>query len=129
MVETEKSVCETYGRKEHDNKNNNEHEEFSDDEEKEEEQECYKMSNRKKSSDSVRSNKNHKCKEKESYEEEGDCASAQLIKKLNGDVEKVCVMFENLQKDSVCTEVRHKTLVENLKDELCRVMHENKDED
>ena len=126
---SKKHVCETRGRKEHNNKNNNRHEEFSDEEEKEEEQEYCKRSNEKKSSDSVMRNKKYKCKENKSYEDEGDYASVQLIKKLKGDVEKACAMCENLQKDSIYTEVRHETLLENLKDELFRVMHDNEDED
>ena len=73
-------------------------------------------------------NKKHECKEKESYEDEGDCESVKLIKKLKGDVEKACMMYENLQKDSINTEVRCEMLVENMKDELCRVIHDNEDE-
>ena len=70
----------------------------------------------------------HECKENESYEDEGNYESFQLIKKLQGDVEKVCAMCENLQKDSVCTKVRHEALVESLKEELCRAMHNCEDE-
>ena len=94
-------------------------------EKKEEEQECYKISNEKKSNDIVMRNEKHECKENDSYEDVGNHENVQLIKKIKGNVEKACVVHEHLQKDSVCTEVRYKILVENLKEELFRVMHDN----
>ena len=67
-----KYVYETYGMKEHKNKNNNEHEEFSDDEEKEEDEECHKMLNDKKWSNVVMNNKKSKCKAIGCNVDEGD---------------------------------------------------------
>ena len=37
-------------------------------------------------------------------------------------------MHEKLKEDSICTEVVHEMLVNNLKDELCRAMHDSPDE-
>ena len=37
-------------------------------------------------------------------------------------------MYEKLQEDSAYTEVTHETLVDNLKDELCRVTCNSQDE-
>ena len=63
-------------------------------------------------------------------EDEGDygkegkevaCVSSQLVTDLKGNINRACVMCEKLQEDSSHTEVMHETLVENLKDELCRV--------
>ena len=125
---SKKHVHETHGRKAHDNKNNKKYEELSDEEEKEEEQDHHKISNEKESSDGVMHDKNHKCKENEKHECEGNNESFQLIKKLKGDVDKACAMHKNLQKDSVCREVRYKILVENMKEELYRVMHNCGDE-
>ena len=125
---SKKCVYETCGRKAHENKNNNKYEKFSDEEEKEEEQECHKMSNEKERSDGPMLNENHKCEENEKHECEGDDESFQLIKKLKSDVEKTCAMCENLQKDSVCKEVRNETLVDSLKEELCIVMCNCEDE-
>ena len=45
-------------------------------------------------------NEKQKHEENKSYEDEGDHASVQFIKKLKGDVEKECTMYENLQKYS-----------------------------
>ena len=45
-----------------------------------------------------------------------------------GDVEKACVVYEKLKEDSVYTKVMYEMLVDNLKDELFRVMHNCKDD-
>ena len=80
---------------------------------------------------------NKNCKAIECYEDEGDydkeckevaCATSQLFKDLQGDVERACAMHEKLQKDSVHTEVVHEVLVKNLDDELCRVTHNSQEE-
>ena len=80
---------------------------------------------------------NKNCKSIECYEDEGDyekefkevaCATIQLVKDSQGDVERACVMYEKLQEDSVCAEVTQDFLVQNLKDELCRVTCNSQDE-
>ena len=90
-----KRVCETHGRKAHDDENNNDHEALSDKERKEEELEHCKTSNEKESSDGAIQNKNHKCKENESFK---------LIKKLKGDVEKAGMAHGMLERKSVYVE-------------------------
>ena len=131
-----KDVHETCGRKDNKNKNNNEHEELSDDEKEEDEEHCNVL-NDKKSSNVVTNNKKSKCEAMECHLDESDhekeckpveCASVQLVKDLKGGVEKACVTHEEIKEDSVCTEVTCKMLVDNLKDELCRITCNSRDE-
>ena len=93
--------------------------------------------NDKKSSNVVTNNKKSKYKAIECDVDESDykkewkaveCASVQLVKDLKDDIEKSCVMHEKLKEDSFCTEVMHETLVDNLKDEICRATFNSKDE-
>ena len=132
-----KHVRETHGRKENKNENNDENEELSCNEEKEEDEQHHKILNDRKRSNVAMSDKKSKRKAIKCYADEGDhekerkeveCASVQLAKYLKGDVEKSCVMCEKLKEDSICTEAIHEVLVENLKDELCRVVRNSKDE-
>ena len=51
-----------------------------------------------------------------------------MVKDLKGDVEKAFVMYEKLKEDSVYTKVMCETLVDNLKDEICRVMCNSKND-
>ena len=51
-----------------------------------------------------------------------------MVKDFKGDVEKACVMRKKLKEDRVCAEAMHDVLVDNLKDDLCRVTHNSKDE-
>ena len=51
-----------------------------------------------------------------------------MVKDLKGDVEKSYAMCENLKEDIVCAKSMRETLVDNLKDELCRTTHNSKDE-
>ena len=37
-------------------------------------------------------------------------------------------MHKKIKEDSACAEAMHKTLMDNLKEELCRVTHNSKDE-
>ena len=64
----------------------------------------------------------------EKKDEELARASSQLVTCLKGNVERACVMHEKLQEDSVHTEVMHETLVDNLKDDLCRATRNSQDE-
>ena len=48
--------------------------------------------------------------------------SKQLGKDLRADAEQVCVEYEKFHNRSTRIEVRHEALVEELKDESCRVM-------
>ena len=131
-----------------DNKNDNKYYVLHDIDEKEENEEYYETSNddkwnNNKAKEEKINNKMSKInekmkskvidgvenggnKEKECKEEES--ARNKLIQELRGDVEKACVMYEKLQKDSVHTEVRCEVLVDNSKDELCSFMCNSQEE-
>ena len=52
----------------------------------------------------------------------------QLAKDLQSDAERVCLECDSLQKKSTHIEARHEVLVEQLKDESCKVMCEQQEE-
>ena len=51
------------------------------------------------------------------------------MKDLRLDVERVFVEHDALQNISACIEVRHKLLIERLKEKVCRLMLVNQEED
>ena len=53
----------------------------------------------------------------------------QLVKDLRIDVERVCLEYETLQNKCVCREVRYDASVDKLKDELCKVMFIQQEEE
>ena len=58
-------------------------------------------------------------------EHEQERKNEKLIKDLREDVEKACSMYEELQEESAHVEVEYELLVDELKDELCRIRHES----
>ena len=51
-----------------------------------------------------------------------------MAKDLKGNVEKVCVMHEKLKEDSTHTELMCEVLVESMKDNRFRTIHNSQDE-
>ena len=54
--------------------------------------------------------------------------SKELLKDFQSDEERACVERDSLQKKSIRVDLRHEVLVEQLKDELCKVAHEKQEE-
>ena len=131
------------------NTNNTKHKELSFDEENDEDEEHCTMAKDNKSSTVASNDKKHKRKVTKCYVDESDhnesCEVVEhegdfkqeskavesvnvLVKNLKQEIEKGCVKCEKLQKNSTCIEVMHETLVSELKDEMCRVMYNSKEE-